>query len=244
MNATMPEANEKPMVHLADIVLRFDDQCVLDQISLDVYRNEIVAVLGPSGSGKSTLIKIIAGLLVPDEGTVELGSDRIGMAFQSSALFTAMTVYENLSMVLEKTTDLGTEEIDERIDRALEMVGLTEAAGKHPSEISGGMQKRVGIARALVIEPEIMLYDEPSGGLDPVLADKLEKDLRRINEERQMATIIIVHEVPTIQNLADRVVLLYEGRFVFQGSKDEFLHSEEPHVRQFRNRQEHGPIEV
>jgi phospholipid/cholesterol/gamma-HCH transport system ATP-binding protein len=236
--------NGKPMVHLENIVLEFDNNRVLDGINLDVYRNEIVAVVGPSGTGKSTLAKIIAGLLIPDDGVVELQSDKIGLAFQSGALFSSFTVADNLALVLRKTTDLRPQEIQKRVQEALQTVGLEESADEFPSKISGGMQKRVGIARALVIEPDIMVYDEPSAGLDPMLAAKLEKDLRQINEERGMATILISHELPSIATMADRVYLLYEGKFVFEGTVDEFMHSNDPHAKQFRTRREHGPIDV
>ena len=113
-----------------------------------------------------------------------------------------------------------------------------------PDELSGGMQKRVGIARALAIEPDIMLYDEPSAGLDPMLAEKLDKDLRRINEERHMASLVVTHELPSIKTLADRVVMIYEGKVVYEGTKDDFFTTDEPHAKQFRTRQERGPIDV
>lgn len=241
----MPEpAKTEPLIELKDIHLSFGDHQVLRGINLTVSQNEIVAILGPSGSGKSTLIKIVVGLLTPDQGEVIVRSDRVGLAFQGGALFTSLSVADNLGLVLERTTNLKPDEIERRIQESLELVGLEEAIHKMPNELSGGMQKRVGIARALCIEPDIMLYDEPSAGLDPILAAKLEKDLREINQERRMATILVTHEMPSIETMADRVVLLYQGELVFNGSKEEFLSTREPHAYQFRTRREAGPIEV
>jgi phospholipid/cholesterol/gamma-HCH transport system ATP-binding protein len=239
-----PTEERHPRVSLQDICLKYGEKVILDGISLEVCPGEIVAVLGPSGSGKSTLIKIVAGLLVPDSGQVTLSSNKIGMAFQYGALFSSMSIAENLSLVLERTTHLAAEEIENRIRKYLTMVGLEEVMDKLPNALSGGMQKRVGIARALAIQPDIMLLDEPSAGLDPILASRLEKDFSRINEELQLATILVTHEMPTIENLADRVVLLYKGKFVYQGTIEDFLRTDEPHAYQFRTRNEAGPIEV
>lgn len=240
-----PDASSnEPVIQLRDVCLQFGDARVLDGINLDVHANEVVAVLGPSGSGKSTLIKIISGLLIPDSGEVKLASQNIGLAFQYGALFTSMTVADNIWLILQRTTDLDDKEIQQRIHRYLEIVGLGDAADKRPSELSGGMQKRVGIARALAIHPQIMLYDEPSAGLDPIIGNKLEQDMKQANRELNMATIVVTHEMPTIENLADRVVLLYKGKFVYEGTKDDFMTTDEPHAYQFRNRKATGPINV
>lgn len=235
---------DQPLVELHDVCLSFGRKIILDHFSLTLNRNEVLTIVGPSGTGKSTLVKIITGLLEPDSGEVIVRSDRIGLAFQSGALFTSLTVAENIVLVLERTTDLDDIEIEKRVDEALKLVGLETEADKMPDELSGGMQKRVGIARALAIEPEIMLYDEPSAGLDPILANRLEKDLRRINEERGMGTLLVSHELPTIENMADRVLMLYEGKVVYQGTKDDFFTTREPHALQFRTRRETGPIDA
>jgi phospholipid/cholesterol/gamma-HCH transport system ATP-binding protein len=232
-----------PMIALRDIHLAFGQQKVLEGVSLSVNRNEIVAIVGPSGSGKSTLIKIVAGLIEPDSGDVVLASDRVGLAFQYGALFTSLTVEDNIALALERTTKLDKNTIDERVDEALTMVELEGVRDKFPSELSGGMQKRVGIARALAIHPDIMLYDEPSAGLDPILADKLESDLRTINQQLRIATIVVTHEIPTIENLANRVVLLFEGHFVYEGRKDDFFSTRDPLVLQFRRRTQAGPVQ-
>lgn len=239
-----PSSPKERLVELRDIVLQYGDKKILDGVSMEVYRDEVVAVVGPSGTGKSTLIKIISGLLIPDGGEVTVHSEKIGLAFQYGALFSSMTVAENLAFALEQTTDLEDDEIERRTREALELVGLADDGHKLPGELSGGMQKRVGIARALVIHPDIMLYDEPSAGLDPILAHQLEQDLGRINREMKMASVLVTHEMPSIENMADRVIMLYEGKIVYQGSKEDFFGTDEPHARQFRNRQPKGPIQV
>ena len=232
------------MVQLKDVKLNFGAKKILDGISLELYKGEILAVMGPSGTGKSTLIKIICGLLEPDSGEVIVNAETVGLAFQDGALFSSMSVADNLAMVLERTTDLDDEEIEARVLEALEMVGLDQDRDTMPSDLSGGMQKRVGIARALCIHPDVMLYDEPSAGLDPILAAKLEKDLREINETRDMATLLISHELPTIETMADRVMILYEGKIVYNGTKSDFKTTDQPYAQQFRSRRDSGPIEV
>lgn len=231
-----PEDKSTPMLVLEDIHLAYDGHVVLDGISLKLYRNEMLAVVGPSGSGKSTLVKIIAGLEQPDSGRVYLASDRVGLAFQYGALFTSLTVEQNIALALERRLGLDEEAVSRRINEVLAMVELQNVRDSLPDELSGGMQKRVGIARALAIDPDIMLYDEPTVGLDPMLATKLELDLRRINRERHMASIVVTHELPTIRNLADRVVFLHEGRFVYEGSREDFFTTDNPYVREFRKR--------
>ncbi len=238
-----PETQE-PLIELKNVSLSFGPKRILNGVHLKVYRNEMVAILGPSGSGKSTLLKIVAGLLEVDEGEVNIRSDKIGLSFQYGALFSSMSVEDNLWLVLSRSTNLSDAEIERRIDEALTLVGLEEEKKKFPDALSGGMIKRVDIARALAIHPDIMLYDEPSAALDPVLAGKLEKDLRDINKKLKIASLVVTHELPTVKNLADRVILLYEGKFVYEGSTEDFFSTEEPHAKQFRTRQEYGPIEV
>jgi len=234
-----------PRIALRHAYMTYNNQKILDDVSIEVFANEVVAVVGPSGTGKTSLIKIIAGLLEPDSGEIELSSNSIGLAFQSGALFTSMTVYENLIFILERTIHKSVPDMDQRIDEVLDLVGMgEEERNKHPDELSGGMQKRVSIARALAIYPDIMLYDEPTTGLDPMFANKLEKDLKRFNMDHQMASIIVTHELPAIQNLADRVIMLYQGKIVYEGTKDDFFTCQAPFALQYRTRQEAGPIDV
>lgn len=232
------------LASLRDVTLAFNHKRVLDGVSLDLRCNEVLCVVGPSGTGKSTIIKIITGLLEPDTGEVMVKSNKIGLAFQDGALFSSLSVWDNIAFALEQTTRLSDVAIERRIADVLDMVGLSGHFNKMPGELSGGMQKRVGIARALAIDPDIMLYDEPSAGLDPILANKLEHDLRRINQDKKMATLLVTHELSTIATLADRVAMLYDGKLVYQGSRSEFFETREPHVHQFRTRREGGPIDV
>jgi phospholipid/cholesterol/gamma-HCH transport system ATP-binding protein len=236
--------DDEVMVELKDVHLSFGHKKILKGVSFQVRRNEILTVVGPSGTGKSTTVKIITGLLTPDSGEVIVKSDKIGLAFQGGALFTSLSVGDNLGFILERTTDLEDEEIERKIQESLALVGLENEINKMPDELSGGMQKRVGIARALAIDPDIMLYDEPSAGLDPILANKLEKDLRRVNEERKVATLLVTHELPSIENMADRIVMLYEGEIVYEGTRDDFFSTREPYAYQFRTRREAGPMDV
>jgi phospholipid/cholesterol/gamma-HCH transport system ATP-binding protein len=238
------ESLEKARVVLRHTYMNYNDQKILEDVSMEVYANEVVAVVGPSGTGKSTLIRIIAGLIEPDAGEVGLSSDSIGFVFQNGALFSTMTVYENLIFVLERTIQLSVSEMDQRIDEVLNLVGMGEERDKSPNQLSGGMQKRVAIARALAIYPDIMLYDEPTTGLDPMFANKLEKDLKRFNTDHQMASIIVTHELPAIHNMADRVIMFYQGKIVYEGSQDDFFTTHAPYALQFRTRQEAGPIDV
>ena len=237
--------SKKALIELKDIHLSFGDRKILDGVNLKVYPGAIAAILGPSGAGKSTIIKIIAGLLEPDSGEVIVRADRIGFAFQYSALFSSYTVKENIQLVLEQTTNLSCKEIHARVDESLKMVALSHVANLYPNQISGGMQKRAGIARALAIEPKVMLYDEPSAGLDPIVAHKLEEDLTRINQERGLASVLITHELPTIKNLSTKVLMLFNGNFVYKGTTNDFFYNcDEPFSVQFRNRRLAGPISV
>jgi phospholipid/cholesterol/gamma-HCH transport system ATP-binding protein len=234
----------RPRITVKHAFLSYSGQKLLDDVSLEVYANEVVSVVGPSGTGKTALIKIIAGLIELDSGEIELSSGSIGVAFQSGALFTSMTVYENLIFVLEQTMKKSVSDMDQRIDEVLNLVGIgAKERGKHPSQLSNGMRKRVSIARALVIYPDIMLYDEPSSGFDPMFANKLEKDLKKFNQEHHMASIVVTNELSAIKNLADRVMMLYQGKIVYEGSNDDFFTTKAPFALQYTTHQETGLIE-
>ncbi len=246
------------VLELKDIHLSFGDTTVLNGVNLNAHRNEITTLLGPSGSGKSTLIRIVSGLLNATSGELnfpentnknnEKPTTKIGMAFQQGALFTSLTVFENMNLVLknsgEKENRLNKTERKERIEGILELVGLSDSIYAYPSDMSGGMQKRVGIARALAIQPDIMLYDEPFAGLDPILSYKLEQELTELNQNLNMATLIVTHRITAVENMADKVALLNQGKFIFQGDKKTFMSSDDPAPKQFRERLLEGPIKI
>lgn len=243
-NSESPKKENWPRISVKHAFLNYNGQKLLDDVSLDVYANEVIAVVGSSGTGKTVLIKIIAGLIELDSGEIELSSDSIAVAFQNGALFTSMTVYENLIFVLEQTMKKSVSEMDRRIDEVLNLVGISkDERDKHPSELSDGMQKRVSIARALVVYPDIMFYDDPSSGFEPMFANKLEKDLKKFNKEHQMASIIVTNELSAIKNLADRVIILYQGKIVYEGSNDDFFTSKAPFALQYTTNQEEGLLE-
>lgn len=222
------------MVELKDVMVTYQEGCnVLEGVNLVLCKDDVLCLLGPNGSGKSTLIRVIAGLIEPDAGEVVIRSQRIGLAFQLGALFTSMTVADNIREVLTRIPDLSDEDIEQRVEEALNIVELLDSKDKFPVELSGGMQKRLGIARALAIHPDIMLYDEPFAGLDPIVSQKLEKALLACNIRLHMATLMVSHELPMIKAMATRVVMLQDGRIVFNGTKNEFFTTQEPQVRQY-----------
>lgn len=233
-----------PLLDMRNIQLKFGNKAVLNNFSLKVSKKEVVAIIGPSGSGKSTILKVIAGLIAPDAGDFTLRSEKIAMAFQFSALLTSLNVFENVALPLRKQSQLGEEEIYNRVTATLKMVGLSESLDTMPNELSGGMQKRVGIARALAIEPDIILYDEPSSGLDPMTAAKLEMDIRRICKQVGAATLLVTHSMETVENIVDRVLILYKGQVVWQGNRKEFVSTDNPYPVQFRTRNIEGPISI
>lgn len=220
-------------IRFENVTKSFDGVKVLDGLSFAVEPGEILAVVGPSGTGKSVTLKHIVGLLHPDAGTVETASCRIGYLFQSGALLAWMSVWDNVALPLRETTRLSEEEIAHKVDAALAAVGLTAAADRYPSEISGGMQKRAGLARSIVLEADIILYDEPTSGLDPVTAKSIDRLIVALNKERGITSVVVTHDVASALGLADRILLLAGGKAVFCGAPAAFRGSAEPQVREF-----------
>lgn len=224
---------------------------VLRGVDLDVYKGENLVVLGRSGSGKSVLIKIIAGLLQPDQGQVRvLGEDpsalrprdlqqlrtRIGFSFQSSALYDGMNVNDNLEFPLVRNKrHLSRSEIGHAVEKVLDDVGLTQTRYQMPSQLSGGQKKRIGIARTLILQPEIMLYDEPTAGLDPITSVEINELINEVQERYNTSSVIITHDLACARSIADRLVMLFEGKFLRQGSFDEVFDTDDPRVRDFYN---------
>lgn len=239
------------VIALRNVQKSFGQQAVLKGVDLDVFKGENVVVLGRSGSGKSVLLKIIAGLLKPDRGSVHvLGEEidrldtrelqalrsKLGFSFQSSALYDGMNVRANLEFPLVRNKrDLTRTAIDEAVAKVLDDVGLSQTIDQMPSELSGGQKKRIGIARTLILHPEIMLYDEPTAGLDPVTSVEINDLINEVQQLYNTSAVIITHDLTCARSTGDRVIMLAEGRFLRQGSFEEVFESEDPKIRSFYN---------
>jgi phospholipid/cholesterol/gamma-HCH transport system ATP-binding protein len=237
------------VIELRGVHKAFGDLQVLKGVDLDVFKGENVVVLGRSGSGKSVLIRIIAGLLRPDQGSVRvMGSEidtlgprelralrsKIGFSFQSSALYDSMNVRANLEFPLVRNKrELTRKEIDEAVVQVLDDVGLSQSINQMPSELSGGQKKRIGIARTLILKPEIMLYDEPTAGLDPVTSVEINDLIREVQQRYNTSAVIITHDLTCARATGDRVIMLSEGYFLRQGSFDEVFASADPRIQHF-----------
>jgi len=238
-----------------DVIIRyqsvrksFGSKVVLEDLDLEVYRGEAFCIMGPSGCGKSVTIRHIIGLLKPDSGLVEVeGHDmskitpadlralrsRMGYVFQEAALLNSLSAGENVALALRETTSMGDAEIREKVHAKLALVKVPDAYDKMPSELSGGMKKRVGLARALITDPEIVLYDEPTAGLDPEISASINELMRELASELHVTSVIVTHHVGTVRTVADRVGLLDGGKLNYVGAADSFLHSSEPRLVRF-----------
>lgn len=240
---------EQPDIIIRDLYKAFGENKVLQGVNLDVFRGENVVVLGRSGSGKSVLIKIIAGLLKPDSGTVivldknvealnvkELLQLRlkIGFSFQNSALYDSMTVRENLEFpLLRNSRNLTKAEINKDVEEALDAVGLKQTINQYPSELSGGQRKRIGIARTLIMRPLIMLYDEPTAGLDPITSVEINNLINEVQERYTTSSIIITHDLTCAKTTGDRIAVLFDGNFVSTGSFEEVFATQDERINSF-----------
>ena len=236
-------------LEVKNLVKKFDDKYVLNNISFEVKDGETLGVVGFSGSGKSTLLKIISGLLDYDKGEIIYpNNSEISMAFQYSALFDFLNVFDNIAFPLNERKDLrgkySQKEIEDIVKQKLKMVGLEGIEEKFPSELSGGMQKRVGFARAIVTNPNIILYDEPTAGLDPVTSTMIEDYIVRLKKELNATCIVVTHQLSTIKRAVDKVIMLYQGDIVFKGSVQELLNGENEYARQFINASITGPMNI
>lgn len=245
------EAARSAVISIRDLYKSFGANHVLRGVDLDLYKEENVVVLGRSGTGKSVLIKIIAGLLKPDRGTVEvlglpvdrLGPAellalrlRIGFSFQHSALYDSMTVQDNLEFPLVRhRKHLNRREINTAVDQVLDAVGLLHTKKQMPAELSGGQKKRVGIARTLILQPEIMLYDEPTAGLDPITSIEINNLINEVKERYHTSAIIISHDLTCAKSTGDRVAMLMDGIFVRSGTFEEVFESRDERIREFYN---------
>ena len=250
MKKTTPNINNNDaVIHIRNLKKSFGSNHVLRGIDLDVYKGENVVVLGRSGTGKSVLIKIIVGLLKPDAGHVEVLKQevehitplqlqelrlRIGFSFQNSALYDSMTIYENLQFPLVRNMrNLSRKEIDESIHTVLSAVGLLQTKNQRPSELSGGQRKRIGIARTLILKPCIMLYDEPTAGLDPITSMEINNLINQVQQYFHTSSIIITHDLTCAKITGDRVAVLLDGKFTAQGSFNEVFASTDERIQSF-----------
>ncbi|MEN9547187.1 MAG: hypothetical protein RLZZ34_757 [Verrucomicrobiota bacterium] len=238
------------MIEVRNVSKTFGTQQVLRGVSLDIHRGEAVVIIGRSGGGKSILLKHLIGLLQPDSGTVRVDGEDItamdernllrvrrkyGMLFQMAALFDSLTVEENVGFVLRRQGLESEAEIRRRVAEALEMVELPGIGHKMPSELSGGMRKRVGLARAIVYRPEIVLYDEPTTGLDPIAADNIDRLIRRVWETLHVTSIAVTHDMKSARTISNRILMLHEGRIYSEGPTAEILESADPVIHRFVN---------
>ena len=267
----MPETTDdnpqaEPVIRVVDLIKRYDGRAVLDGVNLEVRPGETVVIMGGSGCGKSTLLRHMIGSIWPDEGRVELlGQDlsllddreldglrkRFGILFQSGALFNSMTVGENVALPLREHTDLDSDTIDIMVRIKLEQVGLREAMDLMPSEISGGMKKRAGLARAIALDPEILFYDEPSAGLDPVTSAEIDQLMMDLSGKLGVTSVVVTHEMDSAFRIADRMAMLDRGRMLkiaprreFEAIRDGGETGDETTnlIRQFLRGDSHGPL--
>jgi len=234
---------DTPLIEFKDVTKRFGSRTVLDRVNLQIYEGQVTTIIGLSGSGKSVLLKHIIGLLKPDAGTIlfrgapltkmkkkerTASLARISYMFQDNALFDSMTVYDNIALPLRETTNLKKAEIDLKVITRIEQTELDDAAGKYPSELSGGMQKRVALARALVTDPQIVLFDEPTSGQDPVRKNAILSMIAQYQRKFNFTAILVSHEIPDVYFISNRILALYDRAIVFQGTPEELENFDHP----------------
>lgn len=242
------KAAGQTLLGVRGVKLAFADKVVLDGVDFDAVAGEVLVIMGLSGCGKSTLLSIILGLLTPGAGSVlfkdeeliglehvKLNEARrhIGMVYQNAALVSSIDIAANIALPIRELTDKGEDEIAVIVDEKLELVGLGEAKKKLPSELSGGMRKRAGLARALALEPELVLFDEPSAGLDPINSAAIDRLIISLRDKHQVTSVVVTHQMDSAFAVADRMAFLHEGRMILEGRPEEFRKSDNPPIREF-----------
>ena len=250
-------ASPSHVVELRDVHKQFEEKKVLDGMSLQVEPCDRLVIMGQSGSGKSTILRLILGIMQPDSGSVffqqfeitrlprrklQQVRQRIGMVYQYSALLSSRNVRDNVALPLEELTEKSREEIDEIVETKLELVGLAGSKEQMPYELSGGMRKRVSLARALVMEPELILFDEPSAGLDPVISSVIDELIIDLTEKSKVTSIIVTHDMGSAFHIGTRMAMLYQGKIIEDAEPEQFKRSKNPVVAQFLSGSTEGPI--
>ncbi|MFH1478693.1 MAG: ABC transporter ATP-binding protein [Candidatus Omnitrophota bacterium] len=245
------------MIEIINLLKSFGDKRVLNNLNLNIQSGEVMVIIGRSGCGKSVLLKHIAGLLKPDLGQIIIDNKDIskmddkeldhlrlsfGMLFQGAALFDSMTVGENVGFALREHTDMREDDVQKKVSRALELVGLRNIEDLMPAELSGGMKKRVGLARAICNDPKIILYDEPTTGVDPIGADSINNLILDLDRKLNMTSIVVTHDMVSAYKIADKIAMLYNGKIIACGTPDEIKNTEDPVVHQFITGAAVGPI--
>ena len=236
------------MIEVRDLKKSFGTHSILDGVSFRIEKGESVVIIGRSGGGKSVLLKLLIGLLQPDTGQVLIEGENIvpmnerellhvrrkfGMLFQSAALFDSMTVAENVGFAFRRERSLPEEEVRRKVAEVLEMVDLPGTEDKKPSELSGGMKKRVGLARAIIYHPQIVLYDEPTTGLDPIVSDSIDQLILRVRDRLDVTTVVVTHDMRSTRRLGQRIMMLHNQKIYATGTPDEIFNSQDPVVRRF-----------
>ena len=247
------------MIRIRGLSKRLGRKQVLDGLDLEIPSGETWVIIGRSGTGKSVLLKHIIGLMKPDAGSIEIdGEDlaamdesqinevrkRFGMLFQSSALFDSLSVGENVGLALREHRMMPEDKIRERVTERLDWVGLAGSEKQRPSDLSGGMRKRVGLARAIAMDPQFILYDEPTTGLDPITADVIDQLIRAMQQRMRVTSVVVTHDLASAYKVGDRIAMLHDGKVVFQGTPEETRASRDPLVKQFIEGSSEGPIQV
>lgn len=236
------------MIEVRDLNKSFGTHCILEEVSFTIEKGESVVIIGRSGGGKSVLLKHLIGLLKPDTGQVLVNGEDIGpmnerdllrvrrkfgMVFQSAALFDSMTVAENVAFAFRREHSMPEAEVASKVAAVLEMVDLPGTEDKTPAELSGGMRKRVGLARAIIYHPEIVLYDEPTTGLDPIVSDSIDHLMLRVRDRLQVTTVVVTHDMRSARRLGQKILMLHERKIYATGTAEEIFESKDPIVRQF-----------
>jgi phospholipid/cholesterol/gamma-HCH transport system ATP-binding protein len=245
------------MIEITNLRKAFNEHKVLDNLNLKISSGQTCVIIGRSGCGKSVLLKHIVGVMRPDSGTITIDGHqitafseqeldhfrlKIGFVFQGGALFDSMTVGENVAFGFLEHYCLDHKEIFERVEESLSLVGLSGIESLMPSELSGGMKKRVALARAICTKPEIILYDEPTTGIDPITADSINELIRGLHDKLKVTSIVVTHDMKSAYRIADKIAMLYQGKIIAEGSTDEIQNSQHPVVHQFVNGLSQGPI--